>query len=71
MNCSGVSATADASGECSAIAPIQANQFACERLGEKPSRPRVVTGPIKDQVDVRLLCKHSPDQINNTLALEG
>jgi len=51
--------------------PIQAHRFACERQREKPSRPRVMTGPLKDQVDARLLCKHSPDQISKTLALEG
>jgi len=50
---------------------IQAHRFACERQREKPSRPRVMTGPLKDQVDARLLCKHSPDQISKTLALEG
>jgi IS30 family transposase len=50
---------------------IQAHRFASERQREKPSRPRVVTGPIKDQIDARLLCKHSPDQISNTLAREG
>ena len=36
--------------------PIQAHRFACERQREKPSRPRVMTGPLKDQVDARLLC---------------
>ena len=50
---------------------IQAHRFASERQREKPSRPRVVTGPVKDQIEARLLCKHSPDQISKTLAMEG
>jgi IS30 family transposase len=50
---------------------VQAHRLACERQGEKRSRPQVVTGAIKDQVDARLLLKHSPDQISNTLGLEG
>ena len=50
---------------------VQAHRLACERQGEKRSRPQVVTGAIKDQVDTRLLLKHSPDQISSTLALAG
>jgi IS30 family transposase len=49
----------------------QAHRFACARQDEKGSRPQVVTGVIKDQVDARLLLKHSPDQISSKIALDG
>jgi len=49
----------------------QAQRFAEDRQSEKASRPKVVTGEIKDQVDARLLLKHSPDQISKKLAMEG
>jgi transposase, IS30 family len=49
----------------------QAQRFADERQGGKRSRARVVTGAIKEQVEARLLVKHSPDQISKALALEG
>ena len=45
--------------------------MAAERQRGKRSRPKVVTGPVKEQVDARLLIKHSPDQISKTLGMEG
>ena len=50
---------------------IQAHRLASERQREKRSRPRVVTGAVKGQVDARLLCKHRPYQISNGLSTEG
>ncbi|NOX98839.1 MAG: IS30 family transposase [Verrucomicrobia bacterium] len=50
---------------------IQAQRFSDARQSSKRSRPKVVTGSIKEQIDARLLFKHSPDQISKTLALEG
>ena len=49
----------------------QAHRYAMERQRGKRSRPRVVTGPVKEQIEQRLLRKHSPDQISNALAMEG
>ena len=49
----------------------QAQRFAEDRQSEKASRPKVITGEIKDQVDARLQLKHSPDQISKKLAMEG
>ncbi len=48
----------------------QAQEHAEERHRRKPSRPKVIAGTIKDQVDARLLLKHSPDQISKKLAKE-
>lgn len=49
----------------------QADDLAKERQKLKVTRPKVIAGKIKDQVEARLLVKHSPDQISNKLALEG
>ena len=35
------------------------------------TRPRVITGEVKEQVEVRLLLKHSLDQISKKLASQG
>jgi IS30 family transposase len=35
----------------------------------KRTRPKVVVGLIKDEVEARLRIKHSPDQISKSLAL--
>lgn len=51
--------------------PLQANRFAQERQASKRSRPRVMVGAIKEEVEARLRIKHSPDQISNTLILSG
>jgi len=50
---------------------IQAQRFSDTRQSKKPARPKVVTGSVKEQIDARLLLKHSPDQISKTLELEG
>ena len=51
--------------------PAQANRLAMDRRRRKRSRPPVMVGIIKDEVEARLRIKHSPDQISNSLALEG
>lgn len=51
--------------------PLQAQRLAEGRQSEKKSCPKVVTGEIREEVDARLLLKHSPDQISKRLALEG
>lgn len=45
----------------------QADRLALERKANKKSRPKVVVGEVKNQVDARLQLKHSPDQISKTL----
>ena len=45
----------------------QADRLATERKANKKSRPKVVVGEVKNQVDARLQLKHSPDQISKTL----
>lgn len=50
---------------------VQAERFARERQRVKKSRPRVVVGEVKEEVEARLRTKHSPDQISRKLALEG
>lgn len=49
----------------------QADQIAKKRQREKLTRPRVVIGKIKEQVESRLRRKYSPDQISKSLAKEG
>jgi IS30 family transposase len=49
----------------------QADRLARERGKLKKSRPRVVVGELKYEVEARLRMKHSPDQISNRLAMEG
>jgi IS30 family transposase len=51
--------------------PAQANRLAMERKIQKRTRPKVMVGIIKDEVEARLRIKHSPDQISNSLALKG
>lgn len=51
--------------------PAQAERLAKERKRGKRTRPRVMVGIIKDEVDARLGRKHSPDQISKSLALSG
>jgi len=51
--------------------PLQAQRNAEGRQSEKPSRPKVVVGRVREEVEARLLLKHSPDQISERLALEG
>lgn len=51
--------------------PAQAERLATERKSRKRSRPKVMVGIIKDQVEARLRIKHSPDQISKSLALGG
>ena len=47
----------------------QAERFAAERKSRKMTRPKVMIGIIKDEVEARLRIKHSPDQISKSLAL--
>lgn len=49
--------------------PKQADDFAVARARQKRSRPKVITGAIQTEVEARILCKHSPDQISGKLAL--
>jgi IS30 family transposase len=49
--------------------PAQAERLAMGRKSRKRSRPKVMVGIIKDEVEARLRIKHSPDQISKSLAL--
>jgi transposase, IS30 family len=51
--------------------PKQAEEKARARQKEKRRRAKVIVGDLKDEVEARLLLKHSPDQISKTLALAG
>lgn len=51
--------------------PGQAQKKADERKESKRSRPRLVTGCLKEEIDGRLERKHSPEQISGALRLEG
>jgi len=51
--------------------PAQAERLALERKIQKKTRPKVMVGIIKDEVEARLRIKHSPDQISNALFLKG
>lgn len=50
--------------------PAQAERLAVERKSQKRTRPKVMIGIIKDEVEARLRIKHSPDQISKSLALQ-
>ncbi len=50
--------------------PAQAHRLAMERKSLKRTRPKVMTGILKDAVETRLRIKHSPDQISKSLSLE-
>jgi transposase, IS30 family len=47
----------------------QAERLATERKNRKRTRPKVMVGVIKEEVEARLRIKHSPDQISKSLAL--
>jgi transposase, IS30 family len=49
--------------------PAQAERLAAKRKSQKRTRPKVMVGIIKHEVEARLRIKHSPDQISKTLAL--
>jgi len=49
----------------------QADDLAKERQKSKATRPKIIVGEIKSEVEARLLVKHSPDQISKKLALDG
>lgn len=51
--------------------PKQAEDKARARQKEKRRRAKVIVGELKDEVEARLILKHSPDQISKTLALAG
>lgn len=50
---------------------VQAHRFAELRKVLKPSRPKVVVGEVKEEVELRLRRKHSPEQISGALKLIG
>ena len=50
--------------------PAQADRLAAELKSQKRTRPKVMVGIIKDEVEARLRIKHSPDQISNPLVLK-
>jgi len=49
--------------------PTQADRLAMDRKHRKRTRPKVMVGLLKDEVEARLRIKHSPDQISKSLAL--
>ena len=49
----------------------QAHDLALERQKQKKSRPKIIIGDFKNQVEARLRLKHSPDQISGSLAKVG
>ena len=51
--------------------PAQADRLAMVRKVEKRTRPLVMVGTLKDEVEARLMIKHSPDQISKSLAING
>ena len=51
--------------------PVQADHLARERQAGKRSRPKVVVGVVKEEVEALLRIKHSPEQISNALKLNG
>jgi transposase, IS30 family len=51
--------------------PAQAERLAKERKSGKRTRPKVMVGIIKEEVEARLRTKHSPDQISKALALRN
>lgn len=51
--------------------PLQADRLAKRRQAGKRSRPKVMVGVVKEEVETRLRIKHSPEQISNALALRG
>ncbi|MDB4433569.1 helix-turn-helix domain-containing protein, partial [Akkermansiaceae bacterium] len=48
----------------------QAGELAKARQ-KKKGRAKVITGVVKEQVDARILVKHSPDQISKKLKLQN
>ena len=51
--------------------PKQAQRKATARKKAKHSRPRLIEGNLRKEIDVRLERKHSPEQISGALRLEG
>jgi transposase, IS30 family len=51
--------------------PAQAERLAQERMRGKGTRPVVMVGLIKDELDAELWVKHSPNQISKSLAIRG
>lgn len=51
--------------------PGQAQNKAVGRKEAKRSRPRLVEGSLREEIDGRLERKHSPEQISGALRLEG
>lgn len=50
---------------------VQAQQKAAKRKDEKRSRPSLIRGHLKEEIEKRLKLKHSPEQISGALRLEG
>ena len=50
---------------------VQADEMAAVRQKQKKARSKVITREVKQEVEARLLMKHSPDQISNKLRLRG
>ena len=48
--------------------PAQADRLANRKEEPERTRPKVMVGIIKDEVEARLRIKHSPDQISKSLA---
>ena len=44
--------------------PVQAQQKAAKRKDEKRSRPSLIRGHLKEEIEKRLKLKHSPEQID-------
>jgi len=51
--------------------PLQADRLARERQAAKRSRPKVMVGKLREEVEARLRIKHSPEQISNALTIRG
>jgi IS30 family transposase len=51
--------------------PAQVERLANERKSRKRTRPKVMVGLIKDEIEARLGIKHSPDQISKSPVHEG
>lgn len=49
----------------------QAHELALARQKQKNSRPKIIVGDFKNQVEARLRLKHSPDQISGSLLIIG
>lgn len=51
--------------------PLQAERLSQERQAAKNKRPRLIVGELREQIEARLMLKHSPDQISHALTKQG